>query len=182
MKLFKPLFLITLLSLIIISNSCKVTYPNEKFMKGKWTPLKVEKYVEPGKAAKGDGSAPETTSNSTAKSIANTDSTSVRKAKNNNVIPPETLRENSIDRHMLAEQKSYLVINHDKKMVEKFYSGKTLKATWKMKKKGTQIVAKEIQSGKKLTMDILKINDTSAVVVGRMPYGCLKVTYHIDGK
>ena len=184
MKLFKPFFLIALFSLIIISNSCKVTYPNEKYMNGRWTPVKVERFVEPGSVATTPAPAPKSSASTPAKSTENPDSTTItlKKRRNNNAIPPELERENLIQRHILAEQKACLEVNQEKKMVVKVYPGKTIKATWKMKNKGTRITTKNIETGKKSTIDILEINDTSAVLLERFLIGNIKVTYHKDVK
>jgi hypothetical protein len=175
MKISRLFILFALISLVPFANSCKVTYPNEKYMIGSWTPVKVEKYTEPVTPT-AEGEIPKEAQRPVAKS-----DTNVQKGKSGTQSSVQTRTpEEELQRMITTEGRTTLVVYSEKKMVVKNYPGKIVKGTWKMKKKGTQVIAKEITTGKKMTMDILSINDTSAVVVERLPYGDIKITYKKD--
>jgi hypothetical protein len=70
---------------------------------------------------------------------------------------------------------NYETTNADKTAVKE-YPGKTVHGTWKMKSNTRlQVVSKE--TDKKLLMDIVKINDSIAVVKEPLPVGGIKITY-----
>jgi hypothetical protein len=172
MKFSKHLSFIAISFLLVFAVSCKVTYPTEKYLQGKWTPIKVEKYVEPGTAP-----AKPAKSKSTAVKTAVVDTTAGAKVLAADAMTPETDADITLNRMIVVEQRATLEVFTDKKMVIKDYQRKVAKATYKLKKKGYVVNAKEIDSGKKLTLEILSINDTSAVVVERFPFGDIKIEY-----
>lgn len=175
MKITRQLFYFALSALIIVAVSCKTTYPTEKLLQGKWTPVKVESY-------KGEGSQNATksskSSSTAVKSSAVKDSTSRSAGGSDAGALSGSEKDVQLHRMMVVEERASLEVFTDKKMVLKNYNTKVAKAKYKLKNKGYQVSAKEITTGKKLTLDILSINDTSAVVVERFPFGDIKITYH----
>ena len=178
MKITRPFFLTTLVALLIVANSCKVTHPNEKLLIGKWTPVTVEKYSDElsQKAAPASGTT-KSTAAEPSRSKPQTDTASSRNQRAVGDGSPDANAENMYNRQIATEQRTSLEIYTEKKTVVKQYPGKTIKGTWKMKKKGTQVTAKDNVTGKKLTLDLQKINDTSAVVIERFPFGDIRITY-----
>jgi hypothetical protein len=172
MKKLKLIILSAFIIAIPFINGCKVTYPNEKYLNGKWVPVKVEKYIEPGKVA-----SEQANKQQSQQPVVKSD-TNVQKdkAKNSGTVQSRTPEQN-LSRMIEVEQRTVLEIFPENKTVVKDYHGKVVKATWKMKKKGTRIIAKENTTGKKLTLDILEINDTSVVVIEHSPVGKIKIHY-----
>ena len=179
MKEHKLLSLIALILIMVLAYSCKVTYPNEKLLIGKWRPVKIDKYTEPG-------TVPATTAKPASISVKPgptkpsipQDSASINAESTGVGTATEVEKENRLSRSIRAEERTSLEIFREKKTVVKTYQGKPFKGTWKMKNKGTQVVAKDNLSGRKFIIDIMHINDTSVVVLERLPWGNLKITYH----
>ena len=169
MKVFKIITLFALITMIVLANSCKVTYPNEKKIIGKWNPVKVEKISPPVQSTASETPHP--------KSTPKTDSLSINNGKNAQGIAPESRGENQLNQMASLEERTSLEVYSEKKMIVKAYPKKTYKGTWKMKKKGMQVQVKNIQTGEKRTIDLVKINDTSAVLLERFPFGDIKITY-----
>jgi hypothetical protein len=170
MKIYKPITLIAFISMIVLANSCFITHPNEKMIIGKWKPVKVEKFNPPVT----DSAAIASLSSSTPK----TDSVSLKKGKNIQGKLTPAQMENQLNRMAVTEERTPLQVYSEKKKFVKQYPGKTVTGTWKMKKKGTQIHAKADESGKKQTLNIEQISDTSFVVLEHFPYGDIRITYH----
>jgi hypothetical protein len=63
------------------------------------------------------------------------------------------------------------------KTAVKNFPGKPLHATWKMKGKGTKIVAKNVENKMKFTIEILEISKVQIVVIEHAPVGDVKITY-----
>jgi hypothetical protein len=172
MKFSKLISFIAISIILVFAVSCKVTYPTEKYLQGKWTPVKVEKYVEPGTA-----SAKSSKSASSGIKSTKVDTTDGAKGQAAVATTPESNEETMLNRMIVVEQRATLEVFTDKKMVIKDYQRKIAKASYKLKKKGYLINAKEIDSGKKLSLEILSINDTSAVVVEKFPFGNIRIEY-----
>jgi len=81
-----------------------------------------------------------------------------------------------------TELLSLLTVNEDN-TADKEYAGITFHGTWKWKKKGTHI---QFDNDKKIswniTIDVLRMNDTSAVVLENLHNVALKVTYKKEKK
>ena len=183
MKLFKLLSLIAFLSILVFVNACKVTYPNEKLLIGKWTPVKVEKYTDAGTIAPSMGTPSQKPSaNSAAKPVATGDSTSNKTGVAGTGKSQEESMAHQLSKMTNEMERTTLEVYKEKKMVVLYNPKMTVKGNWKLKKKGTQIAVKELKSGRKFVIDIMKINDTSAVVINRYPFGDVKVTYHKEAK
>lgn len=173
MKLFRLFSVVTLLAFLTAFVSCKTTYPTEKYFQGKWVPVKVEKYMSPEKVVKADKQAPpkEKSVAATADSLAKQPATT-----------QEDPRSNQLDRMVIAEKKATMEVYPEKKLVVKNYNSKVAKAKYKLKKKGYQVKAKELETGKQLTLDIVSINDSSAVVIEKFPFGEILIEYKKDIK
>jgi hypothetical protein len=169
MKMFKVITLSAFIAMTVFANSCKVIYPNERKIVGKWNPVKIEK-IDPAVT-------PTTSSSARPGSAAKMDTVAGKKGKNAQGLNPGDSRDNQLTRMATIEERTSLEVYAEKKMVVKQYPKKTFKGTWKLKKKGMQVQVKEIQTGEKHTIDILSINDTSAVILEKFPFGDIKITY-----
>ena len=157
------LTLLFTLTVALLISSCATFYPNQKKLIGTWKPEKVEKYNMPDlptqaaanqqKARPGEeGTTPATT-------------------------PANPSRaESQLARLIENEKRSMLTFNADKTALVDFH-GKTIKGTWKLKKQGTRLLASSKETEQKLDLEILHVNDTSAVMIETLPFGSLKITY-----
>jgi hypothetical protein len=82
----------------------------------------------------------------------------------------------TLDRLVQAEMRATMEIFANKTAVKNF-PGKPLHATWKMKGKGTRIVAKNVENKMKFVIEILEINKEQIVVIEHAPVGDIKITY-----
>jgi hypothetical protein len=87
-----------------------------------------------------------------------------------------TKQEAGIEKLIRAEQRADLRITTDKYVV-KNYPGNTVKATWKLKGKGTVLVAKNIKTKEKFKLDLLEVSPNRVVVQENLPNATLKITY-----
>jgi hypothetical protein len=144
---------------IFLIASCTSTKQIENRMVGTWKAVTVEPIGVPSFPAAAQ--------------------TAAKPAGNDSTLAPtheQSRLEGQISRMIESEKRSTLTINADKTAVKE-YPGKTINASWKLKKKGTRIVAKSKDTGKNLTLDIVKITDSTAVVESTMQYGTMKITY-----
>ncbi|MEI6898464.1 MAG: hypothetical protein WCL00_01195 [Bacteroidota bacterium] len=182
MRLFKLFSLIAFLSLLVFVNACKVTYPNEKLLIGKWTPVKVEKYIDAGIVAPSAGTpAKRPNASSASKPAMKGDSTSATGVAGSGKSQEE-LMQHQLSKMSTAMERTTLEVFKEKKMAVLYNPRTTIKGNWKLKKKGTQINVKELVSGRKFIIDIVKITDTTAEMINRYPFGDVKVFYHRDPK
>ena len=167
MKKLLTLFFVCTVAFLV--SSCATSYPNQKKLIGTWKVIKIEKYDIP--------------------SVAVANAATAQKAKTGDVhdtssavaVSELSKRDKVINRMMEKELHSSLTINKDQTAVKEL-PGKTVHATWKLKNKGTRLLIDSKEEGKKMTIDILHINDTSAVVLENLPVGGLKVTYKKEKK
>jgi hypothetical protein len=164
-RLLTVFFIVTIAFLV---SSCAVFYPNQKKLIGTWKAVKVEKLEVnvPTAQAPAAGTEAKTRTGEGKSSAGGPDSAKIEK---------------QISRMIDNEMKSTLTINADKTAIKE-YSGKTIHATWKLKKRGTRLLVNTKETGKKLTLDILHINDTSVIVKATVPYGSMKVSYRKEKK
>ena len=154
------------LFLAIIIFSCATTSPREKLLVGKWKPVKVENANTPiKKKGIAKPTAPDTLKPQ-APDI-KTDSFTV-------VVPKE---EQMLNRMIQSENRTSFQLNADKTAI-KYYAGKAYNGTWKLKKHGTIFTARNPETGKKVEMEIIRLNDTSAMMTEQFPYGKIRITYH----
>lgn len=158
---------------IIFFASCATTHPNEQLIVGKWNTQKVEKYVDPTAApaeSKTEVVAPKTVK-------VKTDTTSKAGSKGGgNVSTVNPRAEDALQRMIRVEERSSLEV-YANKMAVKNYPKKTVKATWKLKGKGTRFVAKDLATKEKHYFDLLEVSETRIVLIEHTPAGDLKITY-----
>ncbi len=167
MKRLLPLFFAITFAFLI--SSCATFYPNQKYLIGTWKTEKVEKYKVPNLQIPAAGTQ--------AKTKPGTGDT---KALADTAGQPSQL-EGKLDRMIQTELRSTLTLNANKTAIKEF-NGKTIHGNWKLTNHGTRLLASNKETGKKMTIDILHINDTSAVVTESFPFGSLKITYKKEKK
>ncbi|MBM3404709.1 MAG: hypothetical protein FJY10_07455 [Bacteroidetes bacterium] len=59
----------------------------------------------------------------------------------------------------------------------KHFGTNSIQGKWKLKGKGTKLIATDEKSGKVMTYFIIKLSDNEAVIEQRYPFGKIKVTY-----
>jgi hypothetical protein len=131
-------------------------YPNEKWIVGKWKPVKVEKVasVKEGKQIV-------------------TKDTIISRPVIGNIDAPGI---NKVDKLMMMEQKTMLEITGDRTAM-KDYHGTIIKATFKLKKGGTKIVARNIKTKERYVFNIVEATDSKLVLIEKTQGGLLKITY-----
>lgn len=157
--------------LAIITTSCATVYPNEKLIVGKWRPVHAEEYIE--MKANNTSSKP-----------------AVKQTEKNTVVVQNTETVTTgaqahsgdkMNRMIQTELQSPMVI-YANKTAEKTFPNRTVTVTWKMKKKGTRVIATNEQTSRQLKLDILSVSDSTLVVVERSDEGNIKVKYIKDQK
>jgi hypothetical protein len=149
---------------IIALTSCGITsHPNEKLIVGKWRPVKVEKIVDSsalqaGASMKGTPGKKQTRPGSPAG-----EGGAARK-------------EAIFDRFIQSEMQATMEIFANKTAI-KNYPGKPLNVTWKMKGKGTRIIAKNVGNKTTIVIDILAIDKERIVVMEHTRGGDVKISY-----
>lgn len=165
---YRFLFLFLAAAAAFFMASCAVTsHPNEKLIVGKWRPVTVEKVVDSSvlqaeATLKGDAGTQK--SKTPGKTGAGGNRGGVDR------------REANLDRLVKTEMRSNLEIFPDKTAIKSF-PGEPIRATWKMKGKGTRIVAKNIENKMKFTIDILEISKERILVIEHAPVGDVKILY-----
>ncbi len=149
---------------VMILTSCAIApHPNEKTIVGIWKPVKVEKIID-----------------SSAVQAATPHSTAVpgkgTKPGAEGVDPDAGKIAASVDRLVQTEMRATLEIFANKTAV-KNYPGKPMHATWKMKGKGTRLVAKNLANKSKFVIDILEISQDEVIIVEHARMIDLKITY-----
>ena len=166
-QLLTLLFAFTVAFLI---SSCAVLQPNQKYLIGTWKAVKVEKYNTPN------------TKSNTVANTQNSKNSTGEKMDSLSIAKKSLTAERQLTRLTVTEQGSIITINANKTGSKEF-RGKTEHAKWNLKNKGTLLLVTSKETGKKLTVDIRHINDTSAVVVvDNASLGNLKITYKKEKK
>jgi hypothetical protein len=164
MTLNKYLNLVGFLIAIGILASCAIApHPNEKIIVGTWRPVKAEKIV--------DSSALQAAA-TLAGNSGQKQSKDGRPAGDGGA----SRKEATLDRLVQSEMRATMEIFANHTAIKNF-PGKPLHATWKMKGKGTRIVAKNVENKMKFTIEILEINKEQIVVIEHAPVGDVKITY-----
>ena len=164
--------ILTILIVVLIASmgsSYAGTHPNQKKLIGTWKTVKVERYNIPNLQAQAASSA------SNSSTAPKTKATQGDTTAQNAAVQAKKMEE-QLARIISTEERSTLTINADKTAIKEV-PGKTIHAKWKLKNKGTKLIVDLKESGKRMDIDILKINDTSIVAVSNLPVGGLKVTY-----
>ncbi|MGA2824117.1 MAG: hypothetical protein ABSE72_11395 [Bacteroidales bacterium] len=156
-------------TVVFLISSCAILQPNQKYLIGTWKAVKAEKYNIPNTPSNTAANA-QKSKNSTGEKI---DSSAVARQLLNT--------ERQFTRLIVTELLSTIIMNANKTAIKEF-NGKTEHAKWKLRNNGTRLLVNSKETGKKLTIDIQHINDTSAVVVEHLPVGSLKITYKKEKK
>ena len=178
MKRLLTLFFAFTFAFLIIS--CATFQPNQKRLVGTWKAVSVEKYNIPNLKTATQNTpqvVPDRKTGTNTGTNTTTATTIVVDTNASSQVPEKSRAEKVLARMIENEKTSTLTINADKTALKES-PGKTVHATWKLKKKGTQLLIATKETGKKMTVEIQKITDTSAVVLETLPIGGLKVTYH----
>ena len=158
-----------LLGISFIISSCAVNQQAEKRLIGKWSPVTVENLaVAPDQPP--------------ATQIVKVDtSTEEGTRKEVNLTLPATLDSKGlkIERYLENEKRSSVVfsITNNQRLVEKQTPGKTVSGTWKLKKNGKKLALKENETGRKITVDIVSLTDSTTVFVEKLPIGDIRIKY-----
>jgi hypothetical protein len=141
--------------------SCASLSPNNKYLIGTWKVEKVERHNIPNPPIQTAANGQTKASADAAKQAAKT--------------------EERLERIIKTRLNSTLTINKDKTAVQES-EDRTIHGTWKLKNKGKRILVTSKEPDRKITIDILRMNDTSAVFLENLPVGSLKVTYKKEKK
>ena len=144
--------------------SCAGSHPNSKILVGSWRPVSAEKYIDPSKAESQQPAVPDSAA------------LAKQRNKNPNEMSDQQKAAQEWQRMVNTEERSPLVIHQDK-TAEKAYHNQTVKGSFKLKHHGTRIIFTEEKTGQILKADILEINDTTIVLIERLPVGDIKVKY-----
>jgi hypothetical protein len=158
---FFTLILVLVSTLIV---SCATVNPKEKLVVGNWIPRKAAPYEGNIKGALSiEGiKADDTTKATTSKQP---DNAFASEKKNGEL-------QRSINNLMNMTMK----FNRDKTCVITV-KGKTIDGKWKLKNKGKNLFVKDPKSGQKKTFEIIKLNDSVAVVIQRSHSGDIIAKY-----
>ncbi len=165
MNMKQLLTLFFALSVAFLVSSCATTNPNQQKLIGSWKAVKVEKFNTPD------------TLYGTSASIKTSDSTtggyteSQRAALQSGKVVEQEKRV-----IIRSELNTVLTLNADKTATKEF-QGKTIPATWKLKKNGTRLLVASKETDKNMILEIQRISDTSAIMVQSLPIGDFKITY-----
>lgn len=185
MRLLHELFLLAGISSAIFFSSCATTHPNEKLLYGEWKPLKAEHYltaedIENARNKQNAGNPQNQPSNpKPGTSLDPKPGSSDLKSGKPGMVsgtdkPIDAMQ--VLKRMIEIEGQTNLIIYPDKTAV-KFYPRNTVKATWKLKQKGTLLIAKDIQTKETYPIEILEISNDKIVVVETLPVGSIKILY-----
>jgi hypothetical protein len=156
-----------LLAGTFLITSCGSTYSIPKKLVGTWKTVNIEKLAAPG--------APATTAAVPA------EDKSIPDSLRYNHNPGPSKLDGMINRYLATELKTTLTINADKTAV-KIFPDKTVHATWKVKKQGTRLLVTTKETGKKLTLNIIRVTDSTAVVTTEVQQVAVKITYRKENK
>jgi hypothetical protein len=144
--------------------SCSVApHPNEQLIVGTWKTIKVEKIIDPSAPQAAPARPVDTARQKSMSGRPGGDNTGAK-------------REATLDRMVQAEMRATMEILPNKTAVKNFHN-KPIHLTWKMKGKGTRIVAKNVENNRKFVIEILEISKERIVVIEETPLGDLKIVY-----
>jgi hypothetical protein len=164
---------------VVFMSSCVTTHPNAKLIVGKWKPESVEKYIDPNAVPEPQTAAsgqPGANAAQPVKAKAGDSSRSAGAAGGAQAESPEQRMGAALDRLIRSEQRADFEVYDNGKAVKMYYP-KPLKVKWKMKSKGTRVVAKELEGDRKFVIDILEITETRCVIIEHTRAGDLKIAY-----
>jgi hypothetical protein len=159
--------LLVVISFII--SSCAVNHEVEKKLVGKWNPVNAENLTPQAPVA-----------TTTQYVVHDTSTTGTPKKDTTITLPvPSAGKAAKIERAMANEMNSPVLISiaDNQRTLEKYYPGKTVKGTWKLKKNGKRLAVKITETGKNYTLDIVSLTDSTTVVIEKLPVGDLQIKY-----
>ncbi len=147
---------------VIVMASCAGIHPNEKIIAGKWKPVKVEKIVDSLAIRPAAGMTGGREKDPRGGRVESGGGGERRMA--------------NLDRLVQTEMRTTMEIYPDHTAIKNF-PGKPMKATWKMSGKGSRIVARNLETKQKFTIDILALNKEMIEVIEHTPAGDIRITY-----
>lgn len=151
----------------IVLVSCSTTNPKSKLIIGTWKAHKASPYYPSGKEP------------ITAPEINPSDSTGSTGSltKNKTEVPAvDEAKLGRLLRAVEAQQQLTIKFNPDK-TGEVITPTKTRPTTWKMKKRGNELIVKDLESGQKRILEFVFINDTTSMAIQRTEAGDIIVRY-----
>lgn len=155
-------------------SSCLAGNPKEKMLVGTWIPLKVSPYTPPVPASKATAVKKTTTAPKTV-----TDTTQQVKKDPGAVNTNSTLearKAEKLSRFIETQLHTSFTLNADRTCSIQF-PNKKVEANWKLKKKGTNLVFRVPASGIKRTLELVFLNDTSAMAIQKSDEGSVIIRY-----
>jgi hypothetical protein len=162
-------FFLFAITIVVVASCSILPHPNEKIIVGIWRPIRVEKIV--------DSSALQAANIHSADTVKNDPKPGKTASAGKGGGGAAGARQGAnLDRLAQSEMRATLEMFANKTAV-KNYPGNPLHATWKMKGKGTRIIAKGVTNKKKFVIDILSLQQDQMIVMEHAGIGDLKVTY-----
>jgi hypothetical protein len=155
-----------LIFLTLLIFSCATMTPREKMLVGKWKPVKIE-----------NANTPEHKKTLATKTNTDTLKAKALEIKKDTGVVRFSKEEEKLNRRIQTETRTTLQINADKTATI-YFPGREVNTKWKLKKQGTIFSAHNPESGHKLELELLRVNDTSVTVIERLPEGGLRIIYH----
>ena len=174
------IYSLLLIGFLALISSCATTHPNEALIVGEWKPVKVEKFF----TDKEEEQLKNMQSNAPNNKRVTKDPNAATSPAASPAAPAVATKgggtrqdvDAALDRVIRAESRAPLVIYPDKTVV-KLYRDRVVKATWKLRRKGTVLIAKDLVNKGSYRIDILEINDNQLIVVENLPVGGIKIQY-----
>ncbi len=160
--------LLILITAFVIS-SCATNKKVEKMLIGKWNPVLAEN-LKP---------LPTPGPDSVTIKVDTSTEEGTRKETNLTLPSRPEKKTEQLERLLSNEMRSpiLIAIDSNKHIVEKYFPGKTVTGTWKLKKNGTRVAVKMNETGRKLTMNILELTDSTAIITEKLPPVELRIKY-----
>ena len=152
-------------ALFLMTACAIVPHPNEKIIVGLWKPVKVERVIDSAALLAAHPHAFDTTAKAAKPGKPGTAGK-----------PGETGAGANLERREQIELRATLEIFSNKTAI-KHYPGKPLNTTWKMKGKGTRIVAKNLANKAKFVIEIEDISQDRMVIMEHAQSVDVRVTY-----
>jgi hypothetical protein len=164
-KLFVPVIFI--ISVFLIT-SCSSLSKQEKLLVGTWKPVKASPFQENTKTYPVAVAPPATDST--------TGELHVKPVAKSQEQLLEEKKERDLQRIIEQQMKTTLKLNADRTCIVET-PGKTINGKWKLKNKGSVLFVKTEATGKKISLDMKMINDTSAMAVSKTKSGDISIKF-----
>jgi hypothetical protein len=167
MRIFKlTTFVFVVISLYLLA-ACATSHPMEKLLVGTWVPHKAAPYVPNAKGA------PAITGMKAA------DSSGSAKHKDPKTSPSPVVDEKQAGeiQHVIETHMHTILKLNANKTCEVEFPGRSVNGKWKVSKNGTSLIVKDPGSGEKRTLELVFVNDTSAMVIQPTRAGDIIIRY-----